>query len=91
LSLACAGKSARRTLKDVCYLLTDNDGVALASLRDLDNLLGDPLGYWIGSVDQIEGLQAMLVSGDHPVDFVLIERRMLQQTVNGHGSPLLDA
>jgi hypothetical protein len=91
LSLACAGKSARRTLKDLYHLFTDDGGIALASLHDLDDLPGDPLGDWIGSVGQTEGLQAILVSGDHPIDVVLIERRMLQQTVNGHGSPLLDA
>ena len=44
LSETCAGKSARRTLKGLRHLLTDDDGVALARLRNLDNLLGDLLG-----------------------------------------------
>jgi hypothetical protein len=77
LSETCAGKSERRALKGLRHLLTDDDGVALARLRNLDNLPGDLLGDWIGSVGQTEELQAMLVGGDHPIDVVLIECRML--------------
>jgi hypothetical protein len=46
-------------------------------LRNLDNPPGDLLGAWIGSVGQTEDLQAMLAGGDHPIDVVLIECRML--------------
>jgi hypothetical protein len=77
LSETCAGKSERRALKGLRHLLTDDDGVALARLRNLDNPPGDLLGAWIGSVGQTEDLQAMLAGGDHPIDVVLIECRML--------------
>jgi hypothetical protein len=60
------------------HLPGHNSGVAFTGLRDLDDLLGNPLGYRIGSVGKSDDLQAMLIRCNHPVNVILIERRMLQ-------------
>jgi hypothetical protein len=65
---------------------SDAQRIALASLRNLYDLLRDDFCYRIGAVGEAKDTQRTLVGHRDPFNFIWPERTILQQAIDCHGT-----